>query len=207
MAGLSETDLVNAALRKVSGSRITSMTDGTKNANAASDVYEITRDELLGIHNWNFAKKRAKLARLSTAPTFEYDYAYGLPADWIKTISVHDNDGGTGTVDHSEEEVDGQGVICASVENVYISYVYQLTDPNRMSASFRKALISALARELALPVANSNTVHDKYEREAERRLLKAQSVDAQGSTAQRRPPGSWVTSRRSWRTRTDSFRT
>lgn len=207
MAGVSETDLVTAAVRLVAGNRIASLTDGTKNANVANDLYSIVRDDLLRSHPWNFATKRVKLARSSTTPAFEFDYAYVLPADWMRTVSVHDNDGGTGTVFHREEETNGQGTILASVEDLYLRYVARIEDPNRMAADFRKALITSLARDIALPIANSNTLRDFFERKADRDILRAKASDGSGSFPERRPAGSWVSSRGGWRTHTDSFRT
>lgn len=204
---ISETDICNAAIRLVAGNRITSLTQGTKNANVASDLYEIVRDDLLRSHNWNFATRRASLARSATTPTFEFDYAYVLPSDWVRTISAHDNDGGTGTVECKEEEVGGQGVLCASVEALYLRYVALVTDTNRMPPDFRKALISSLARDIALPVADSNTVREFYTRQADRDILRAKAADAQGSYPEKRPVGSWHSSRGGWRTSTDSFRT
>ena len=47
----------------------------------------LTREELLRGHDWNFARGRQKLARLTAAPTYEFDHAYQLPTDWLATLS------------------------------------------------------------------------------------------------------------------------
>jgi hypothetical protein len=141
----SSTDIVNEALRLLKAERITSLTDGSNNANKANDIYEEVRDTLLRGHNWNFATKRQKLALSATAPTFEFDNAFPLPSDWIRTISVHDNDAGSGTVLYREEEVAGQGAIVTSADELWIRYVYRVTDPNRMASDFRTALAYAIA--------------------------------------------------------------
>lgn len=196
----SVTDLVNAALRLVAGNRITSLTQGNKNANVASDLYEVVRDDLLRCHNWNFATKRAALARSSTAPGFEFDYGYAVPDDWMRTVSVHDNDGGIGTIVYREENVAGQRCILASTEQVYLRYVAKVTDPNMMPADFRTALVYSLARDLSQPVANSGSAVDRMDARAERKIMAAKSSDAMGSSPERRPVGSWVASRQGgWR--------
>lgn len=194
----SETDIVNRALRLLKANRITSLTDGSSNANAAKDVFKEVRDDLLRGHNWNFATKRQKLAQSSTAPTFEFDNAYPVPSDWIRTVSVHDNDAGAGTVLYREEEVDDQGVILSSADELWIRYIYRVTDPNRMAADFRTAFAYALA--LAIPgVSNLSAAReDALEKRATRRLRKAKHSDATGSVPERRPLGSWVTSRGGW---------
>ena len=191
----SDTDIANQAMRLLKANRITSLTDGSNNANAAIDVFTEVRDDLLRAHNWNFATRRQKLAKSSTAPTFEFDNAYPLPADWLRTVSVHGNDAGAGTLLYREEEVDNQGVIVTSSDELWIRYVYRVTDPNRMAADFRSALAFALA--LAIPgVSNLSSAREEgLETRAERRLRKAKHSDASGSMPERRPLGSWVTSR------------
>lgn len=194
----SETDIVNVALRHIAGSRIASLTDGSKNANAANDIYEFVRDGLLAKHNWNFATKRVELARSSTAPAFGFTYGYVLPSDWIKTVSVHDNDGGVGAIDFRHETNGTEQVIAASVENVYLRYVAKITDPNMMPPDFRTALTFALARDLAIPLGKSNPLHESMIDAAKKSLAAAKSMDAMGSSPEPRALGSWVTARSGW---------
>lgn len=191
----SETDLVNGALRLIGGSRITSLTDGTKNANVANDLYGELRDDLLRGHPWNFATKRQKLAQSSTAPTFEFDHAYPLPSDWLRTISVHNNDSGTGTVLYRVEQVANQTAIVTSADDVYLRYIAQITDPNLMPVDFRRALQLALARDMAVPIAASNTLQAALAKQAAAALMKARSTDGMGQFPERRPRGSWAESR------------
>lgn len=191
----SETDIVNGALRLIGGSRVTSLTDGTKNANVASDLYDELRDDLLRSHPWNFATRRKKLAQSSTAPPFEFDHAYPLPDDWLRTISVHQNEAGAGTVLYRVEQVAGQVAIVASADDIWLRYVAKVTDPNMMPADFRRALQLALARDMAVPVAASNTLQDSLAKQAERILARARSSDGLGAFPERRPRGSWAESR------------
>jgi len=194
----SETSIANVALRLVGGTRITSLTQGTPNANAVQDIYTELRDNLLTFP-WNFATKRVQLGESATAPAFGYDNAFAHPSDWIYTISVHDNDAGHGTMDYRHEQVAGQNVIVTNVENVYMTYTYIETDPNLMPASFRVALSSALARDLAITIANSNVLEDQLSKRADRDLGRAKSIDAVGSFPEPRPRGSWADSRNGWR--------
>ena len=182
-------------MRLLKANRITSLTDGSNNANAANDVFTEVRDNLLRSHNWNFGQKWAKLAQLSTTPVFEFDNAYALPSDWIRTVSVHDNDAGISTLIYREGEVDGQGVILHSADELWMRYIYRVTDPNRMAADFRMAFSYALA--LAIPgVSNLSAAREeRLEKRATTRLRRAKHSDAMGSAPERRPVGSWVTSR------------
>lgn len=192
----SDTGITNRAMKLLKASSITSLTDGSNNANAVNDVFTEVREDLLRAHKWNFAKKRQKMAQTSTAPVFGFDNAYALPSDWIRTIIISDNDAEAGSPPrYSEEEIDGQGVIAANVDELWISYVYRVTDPNRMPADFRTAFAYALA--VSVPgIPNLSGVRDDVlEKRAGIRLTRAKSADATGSTPERRPPGSWVTAR------------
>ena len=191
----SETDVANAALRLIGGTRITSFTDGSDNANAVQDLYTELRDDLLRSHPWNFATKRVQLAQSVTTPSFEFDYAYPVPSDWLRTMSVHNNDAGDGTIFFKEEEVGDQRVITASANQVYLRYIARVTDPNKMPADFRRAFETALASDLAVPVANSNKLNEIMAKRSERALARARSSDSMGASPERRPRGSWVTSR------------
>lgn len=191
--------IANTALRRLKANTITSFTEGTKSANCVNDLYDSVRDELLRAHNWNFATKREKLAQSATAPAFGYDNAYSMPSDWIRTVSAHPDDSGIGTVEFKEENQDDQNVILCDADDVYLRYISRVTDPNRMPADFVKAFARSLAEAMAMDLANSNTVRAECEKEAEILLRRAKSSDAMGSTPERRPSGSWATSRGGWR--------
>lgn len=185
-------------MRLLKAGRITSLTDGSNNANAANDVFVEVRDDLLRAHNWDFASRLIKLAQSSTTPVFEFDNAYALPADWIRTVSVSDNDAGTGTILYREAEVAGQGVLLSSADDLWLDYVYRVTDPNRMPPDFRTVFAYELA--LAIPGVSNLSVarEERLEKRAVRRLNRAKHSDAMGSAPKRRPVGSWVTARGGW---------
>ncbi len=190
-----ETDVINAGLRKIGAKPIISLTDGSDSANAVGDVYEELRDDLLRSHPWNFATKRVKMAQSSVIPVSEYDFAYPLPSNWLRTISVHNNDAGHGVIPYSMENHEGQNSILTSSDEVWLVYVHRVTDPNLMIVDFRTALEFTIARDMSIPLASSNTLWDKMETKANRATAKARSSDAQGSTPKRRPQGSFVTRR------------
>ena len=194
----SETTIANHTLRLLKAQRITSLTDGTKNANVLNDLYTEVRDTCLRAHTWKFGTKLDTMARLATAPTFEYDYAYALPSDWIRTISLHDNDAGLGAINYREAEVANVGALLCSIETAYLKYVYRVTDPNRMAPDFREAFAYALACQ-APGISNMSADNwEKLERDATRKMNRAKSTDSLGMPADQRPVGSWVSSRQSW---------
>lgn len=192
---MAHVSIINYALRKVGEARITATTDGTNPANVANDLYDFVRDDLLRSHPWNFATKRVQLAQKTDTPVFEFDYAYALPSDWLRTISVHDNDAGHGTILFREEYLVNQRCIITSSDAVYLRYVYRVEDAAQMDVSFKRALGLSLARDLAIPLASSSTLEDKLDREAQRAIAQARSSDALGAFPELRPRGSWAASR------------
>ena len=194
----SDTDIANRALRLLKAGRITDIDAQEKNANVLRDIYDEVRAEILRAHTWKFATKFKILGRLSTSPAMRWDHAYALPSDWVRTISLHDNDAGTGNVAFEEAEIEDVGALFCSIETAYLSYVYEVTDPNRLSPGFRTAFAFALAVQ-APGIANIGAVAlASLNTEARKKLNRAKSTDSLGSPPRKRPAGSWATSRQSW---------
>lgn len=191
----SEVDVINIGLTHIGATTIVSLTDGSVSANAAGKIYEQARDDLLSSHPWNFATQRVQLAQSATAPAFEFDHAYALPSGWLRTISVHDNNAGHGTILYRMELINGQRAIVTSSDEVWLRYVSQITDANLMTPDFRAALSLAMARNLSIPLASSNTLYELMTRAADRAVAKARSTDAMGGFPELRPRGSWASSR------------
>lgn len=191
----SQTDVINAALTLIGADPITSIDDVTNEANKAALIYDVLLEDLLRSHDWDFATTRAKLNQMSMVPEFEFDNAFALPDKWVKTIAVHDNDAGTGNFVYRQEVVDNKKAIVTSSSDVWMRYVYLEEDPSKWTADFRRAMIEALARDLAVPLAQSNTMQDTYEKQQSRTKGRARSTDAMGSFPDQRPRGSWANSR------------
>ena len=199
----SETSVANVGLRLIGQGPITNRTDGSVNGNIIDDIFDDIRDDCLRYSPWNFATKRVELAKSSTVPGFEFDFAYPLPADWIRTISVHSNDVGHGAVLHRMELVNGQRSIIVSSDQLFFRYVYREKDPNIWSSDFRRAVSEAIGRDTAVPISSSNTLQEQLRKQFKRTMLRAQSSDAMGASPESRPRGSWVDRR--GRSRHDGF--
>ena len=197
---MATTDLVisNMALRLLKAQKISTVGDGSKNANVLDDVYAEVREELLRHHNWNFAIKRAKLVVNVTAPIFEFDNTFDLPTDWLRTVSVHDNDAGAGALLYRQESGNYPGIIATSADEVWMRYVWRIVDPAQFTSGFIMAFSYALA--VAMPgISNLSAAgEERLDRKATRVLRQAKFTDAVGSSPERRPAGSWVTVRGGW---------
>lgn len=199
-----ETEIVNAALRKGGGAkRILALTDSVGSAGIASDVLASERDDLLRAGVWNFAVTRIKLGRLVTLPVFGWTYAYGLPSDCERVVSVHDNTAGTGAVPYKIESIiqtDGTyiNVIASDASDIYLRYCRLVTDPNLMTASFRQVLILRMAKIFAISIAKSNPLFQALAAEEKSAFTSAKAIDGIEDFPEARPEGSWAASRRAW---------
>lgn len=185
--------ICNAALQLVKNSKsITSLEQGTKEANACAVIYGELRDALLEMHNWKFASKRVKLGQNATAPTFGWTYAYERPNDFIRVVTVHRGSAGTDSVPYSIEGT----AIYSDAADLYLHYVYRVTDPNAMSATFRTALSKLLASRLAVALVQSPTLSEKmYEQFLTQDLPTAKSVDSIQNYTDQFPESDWVSVR------------
>lgn len=187
----SETSIINNALRELGGTRITSRTDGSTNANIANDVYDDVRQQCLRNHHWNFAIARKKLAKKSDSPVFGYDDQWSLPSDYIRTVRVYDNNEGTGTVPYRLEG----DTLHSDAEDIYLEYVKDVEDPNLMDPSFRFYFEMALAAKMAIAVTNSRGVKEDMEDERDKKFRQAKAADAIENYPDEQQDGSWVDDR------------
>ena len=204
-------DIVNSALRRLGGTRIVDINQTIQNADVARDIYDGLLEDTLRRHKWKFASKTVKLARLTEVPTFEFDYAYALPSDWLRNVEVSPDIEGVGHMVYRIEIVGNPGeekrVLVSSEEDVYLRYVSFLENPNFWTADFKEAFTLILARELAIALTSSRSLRDQIRIDARSALGRAMSTDSQGSTPTQQPRGSWVTRRGSGRLSGSDIRT
>lgn len=180
--------ICNSALIKLGATAIMSLTEGSRNANLCLEQYDKLRDDLLRGHVWNFAIERTKLARLAAAPDYGFAYAYQLPADWLRTVGVHDNDAGHGAARY---RIEGRRVL-SDASQLWLKYIARIEDPNRMDAAFREALAWKLAIDFAIPIVQSSTARSEAAEGYRRAVVKARSVDAIEDFPDPLPESDWV---------------
>jgi len=153
---ISKTLIINKALTEVGATPVTSIDDGTNNADIASRVYEISLKSILSECKWNFATKRALLT-LSADTLAWYDtgenYVYVRPTDIIKIF---------GTNDDKSTFREEQDYIISNTSGLGIRYVYYLDDPTKYSFLFIEAFIDKLCSDIAYMIVNSSSLGEKY---------------------------------------------
>ena len=173
-----EVDICNLALAHLGDdATIASLSppEGSAQAEKAARFYPIARNNLLEMHNWNFAAKRGNLA-LTTNTLDQWDYAYVAPADMMNPVAIispsAQNDYATRmsagdtpgnlTANFAPTIVAGQytpqqfavegSYIYTNQENAMLRYQAFITDPSLFSPLFVTTLSWHLASMLAGPV-------------------------------------------------------
>lgn len=156
--------------------------DDSVEAQLASQFYPIARDELLEMHAWSFATKRATLAALVSARE-DFAYAYSIPADCLKPRKLLPE----GYASDSESEVferEGQALYTDVPTVATLVYTFNLTNTGVFSPPFVSALSLHLASYLAGPILKdaSGRVQALLMQRALVALAKARVADSNADT-------------------------
>ncbi len=176
---MTQIDLVNAALIKLGAYKIISLSDGSTEADIANTLYTPVRDGMLALYPWGFSTAQIVLSTPTTPPTADYTYAFSLPSDHVRTLSVGDgtaSQGATYRVQGTTIETDAPQITLS-----YIRRGSESTQPPH----FNLAFIARLAAEFCLPLTENTSRAETLYRLADRELLNARGLDAQQDTPTR----------------------
>ena len=170
----SQVGIINLAYSRIGVLRISSLTEDSEQRIAATTIWEYVRDLVLEAADWRFAKTRVELAVLVATPEYGYDYAYALPADFMRLCLQSENDPvvypsgayssawtSDGVTIRARQygyiiEALADGTLClfSDYDNtddpLYCTYIRKETDPAKYTAHFISALAYRLAAELSL---------------------------------------------------------
>ena len=167
--------IANKALGLVGTSPISDFDDGTKKANILQNVYPLIRDKVLEDADWTFATKRAILTKSATVPVWGAEAQFDLPGDKLRVIwassdperqdssvwLTRDFDGASQNTPWMVEE---QHILTQdNFEQIYIIYIFRLTDSTKYSPTFVDCLSYALAIELCIPLTENSKHLERLE--------------------------------------------
>jgi len=184
--------ICNVALQRIKfPQRIGSIWEGSRQSKACLDVYGQCRDDLLRSQDWGFARRDLDLTLLKQAPAGGYvpptawnpatnpalpwAFEYAYPADSLRIRAIRKTDlflvnydpmDNRFTVSNDDDYTPAQKVILTNVGPVAVAtYSGRITDPTTFDADFTEAFIEALARRLALLLADSEAekIASEYE--------------------------------------------
>lgn len=219
----SEVDICNAALSHL-GARAQvsaiSPPDGSVEAGYCARFYPLSRRELIETGAWSFAKTRVLLAEVDNDSQF-YEYAYALPSDCVDPLRVipqkyltqagllwplgtyrsetdwrrfDDLFSERGSADF---EIEGE-VLRTNEPEAVLLYKRDVTDTNKFSPLFGKALSMWLASYLAGPIIkglDGARVGAQWLEQAQRVAASASASDANGGHERAEHVSSFIHSR------------
>jgi hypothetical protein len=191
---LDPTSICNLALARI-GHRdgnplLDYRTDNTKAGRLCRIMYPLNLEAMLREHTWNCAIRRATLARLSAAPTFEYLYAYQLPTDFVRLSYT--------AIDRNADDITYriEGLTVVTDDDTFeLEYVALISDTTQADALFVDALATRLAADLCMPITDNNSLTEKMWSAYAERLQRARNADAQEGTARGFYATDWERSR------------
>ena len=139
----SEIEICNAAMTKIGARRVTatfSTLPATEEERLCFEHYDRLRDALLRDNIWNFAKKRASLAKDTVDPLWAWENAFTVPVDLLRLLELEDG--------HAFE-FEGNKIFTDYDAPLNMSYIARIVDPNKFDPLFRDALAARLAYEFA----------------------------------------------------------
>jgi len=187
----SETAICNTALTRLGHDQIASLDDESTAGRACKLLYRQTRDSLLREHPWNFAIRRATLARESAAPEFEYAYRYPLPADCLRVIRLGEEVYSSADPDY---RVEG-GRVLTDEGSVHVEYIAQVADAESFDPMFADCLAQRLAAELAIRLTDNSTLAEQAWRVYAQKLSLARTFDAREGTPRTIEADNWTVAR------------
>ena len=148
------TDICNAAISHCgTRSKISSIGEGSTEANACLTHFALVRDMTLRVFDWNFARMTQSLAQLANPPARGSD-KYTLPTDCVRLRRLNDTPllSLPETFCELAADKDSTGayiaVILTNASPVSAIYTARVEDPLRWDAGFVDALTYGLAARI-----------------------------------------------------------
>lgn len=177
----SKVAICNWALAKVSAERITDLdADNTVSAKRLKTIYEEVAESVMSYGSWPSTIRRATLARLSDAPTYEFAYAFQLPTN-PKCLRVLElNECRPGSIEYRIEN----GQLLTDETSMSIKYIAYITDSEQYDTYLKQAIVDRLVSEIAYAVTGQMSIAEKWTQYADKRiqeLLTLASIQGTGT--------------------------
>lgn len=159
---------INIALARIGESSIIALDEGTPQQQKAVTFFNNTLRSLLRSHPWNFAIGEVELARIPGETPFEFEYAFQLPADFLRLLKVQ----GATTYKVQGKRVLSNEKVCK------IKYVKFVEDPSQWDASFADAFTYQLAADMTYGIVAQASMYELMLTAANQKLKAARHIDA-----------------------------
>lgn len=188
--------IANRALTKLGSSRILLLTDGSAGAQVMNSMFDSVFDAELRRHNWKFALARTSLPALATAPAWGYEYAYQLPADYLRLVQVNDFYV-RGLKQKTPWSVEAGQLLTDYPAPLKVRYIRRVDNFGLLDPLFVEVLACKLAMEAAETLTQSGQKREMAHKEYEWSVSEAVRLDAIENPPDELQWGSWIDSRES----------
>ncbi|MFN9542122.1 MAG: hypothetical protein ACK59B_02905 [Alphaproteobacteria bacterium] len=185
----SEVAICNLALAEMGrGAEIVSLDEPSQAARACARRFPYARDAVLRSFDWNFAARRASLPALATAPAFGRAAAFAVPSDCLLVRKVQD-------LADDAWEIEARTILADAPAPLRITYTARITNPVFFDVLFTDALVTRLAADLAVQLADSPARATSLHQLFREKLVHARTRDTDEGTTPRDPRSPWLDAR------------
>lgn len=180
MAVFSQIQIVNLALARIGEPPIVSFDDANTAAKSAETIYPLMVASLQRRYRWNFCKKRAVLAPLADELPFGEFKVYQKPTDLVSVVGAYESRWGGEAAYSAQRDllrVEGDKILWPG-ETLNLYYIRRVDQESLFDAVFVEALAWAIARDLALSVANDQGKAQMAEQMFQRTIKTARTSNA-----------------------------
>jgi len=162
--------IANRALARIGTQSISSLDEGSTASLYCSKLLPEAVQSVYGQYDWRSARKRIQLAPLETDPIYEWDYAFQLPSDFARLISVDTE---------NEYSLEGQTIL-SNDEDLYITYIAYPIEATFIPGYISHLLVTFLAFLLSTPMSSNESMAQRLLGEYQIALERAKIDDNAG---------------------------
>lgn len=186
-----QTALCNAVLAELgSTARISSINEGSNQANRFRAIWPLVVRYALALHPWNFAITRGLLNEAADKPAFGWQRKFALPPTCIRWLPP-----AIGDADYYEGEREGDFILSNRAAPLPCRYIAYVGDVAGWSPGFVWLVKAMLAPILAEGITQSEGIASRMEELSDKLLVRAKRIDGL-ETGRRRRGG--VVARSDW---------
>lgn len=185
-ATASDVVICNNALSLLGNTTITTLTGESKASKLCAQFYHQVVNATLRAYTWNCATVRSSALTATTAPSFGFSYAFTLPADCLRVLTIEDDE----TI---KFKVEGSTILTDEA-TCKITYIKRI-DIEEADSLLIEAISARLAATIAFALTNSTSTADAMWKLYKDKLDEAQTIDAFEGSAPQVVGSDWVNSR------------
>jgi hypothetical protein len=195
---ITATQICNLALIEVGATLLASFeADQTREGQVARTIWHPCRRLALAHCGWNGAVKFAALTQMEDTTPLLYNYAYEMPDDNVRVLSIHPSNDPDTTVPYRLAYQTGSGddeteyAVLTNTNQAWIRYVFDQQDLSAMSPGFHDILSFELARKFAAALTKTEAAKELTDKQLRRRLTIAKAIDGQEDFPEKLAEGTW----------------